>query len=97
MRLNMARRFARFKEMKELGYFNNRMDARRKVWNGWPAAKELSPNTIAWDLDEIEEHVANLPRRIPGQTKPGHAKNFPRVLAKTERAADDLAREAAET
>jgi predicted DNA-binding transcriptional regulator AlpA len=66
----MAMRFARFKEMKERGYFANRMAAWRAVRNGFPAAYELGPNSIAWDLDEAEAYVAKLPRRIPGKQTP---------------------------
>jgi predicted DNA-binding transcriptional regulator AlpA len=62
----MARRFARFKEMRERGYFANRMAAWRAVQNGFPPAYELGKNTIAWDLDEVEAYVATLPRRVPG-------------------------------
>jgi len=62
----MARRFARFKQMQELGYFANRMAVRRAVQNGFPAPYELGPNTVAWDLDEAEAYAAGLPRRRPG-------------------------------
>jgi predicted DNA-binding transcriptional regulator AlpA len=61
-----TRRFARFKEMKERGYFNDRMAAARAVQNGFPAPIELGPNTLAWDLTEAEAYVASLPRRVPG-------------------------------
>jgi hypothetical protein len=61
----MARRFARFKEMKARGYFNDRMAAARAVARGFPAPYELGPNTIAWDLDEVEEFDGTRRRRIP--------------------------------
>jgi predicted DNA-binding transcriptional regulator AlpA len=77
-------RFARFKEMKERGYFANRMAAWRAVRNGFPAAYELGPNSIAWDLDEAEAYVAKLPRRIPGKTNPAATNNLPYFRAKTE-------------
>jgi predicted DNA-binding transcriptional regulator AlpA len=62
----MARRFVRFAEMQERGYFANRMAAWRAVRSGFPAPYELGKNTIAWDLDEVEVYVATLPRRVPG-------------------------------
>lgn len=62
----MARRFARIKEMKERGYFNDRMAANRAVARGFPAPYELGPNTIAWDLDEVDEYDRTRPRRRPG-------------------------------
>jgi predicted DNA-binding transcriptional regulator AlpA len=66
--MEMARRFARFNEMKERGFFQNRMAAWRAVHDyGFPAPIEMAPNTVAWDLDEAEAHVATLPRRAPGQ------------------------------
>jgi predicted DNA-binding transcriptional regulator AlpA len=61
----MTRRFARFKELKALGYFSNRMAAWRAVQNGFPPAYELGPNTVAWDLDEVEAWLASRPRRAP--------------------------------
>jgi predicted DNA-binding transcriptional regulator AlpA len=61
----MARRFARFKEMKERGYFNDRMAARRAVERGFPSPIELGPNTITWDLDEVESYIDSRPRRTP--------------------------------
>jgi len=71
----MARRFARFKEMKERGYFNDRMAAARAVERGFPAPYELGPNTIAWDLDEVEAYDKSRPRRTPktGAKKPAAA------------------------
>jgi hypothetical protein len=59
------RRFARFKEMQERGYFHDRVAAARAIDRGFPAPLELGANTLAWDLDEVEAFVAALPRRIP--------------------------------
>jgi predicted DNA-binding transcriptional regulator AlpA len=59
------RRFARFKEMKALGYFNDRTAAARAIERGFPAPFELGPNTLAWDLDEVEAYIATRPRRVP--------------------------------
>jgi hypothetical protein len=61
----MVRRFVRFAEMQERGYFANRMAAWRAVRSGFPAPYELGKNTLAWDLDEVEAYVATLPRRVP--------------------------------
>jgi predicted DNA-binding transcriptional regulator AlpA len=66
----MQKRFARFKEMQERGYFNDRMAARRAVERGFPAPIELGPNTIAWDLAEVEAYASILPRRMPNGGKP---------------------------
>ena len=52
--------------MKERGYFANRMAARRAVQRGFPAPYELGPNTLAWDLDEVEKYDETRPRRLPG-------------------------------
>jgi predicted DNA-binding transcriptional regulator AlpA len=60
-----AMRLARFKEMKERGFFNDRVAAARAIERGFPAPRELGPNTIAWDLDEAEAYVASRPRRVP--------------------------------
>jgi predicted DNA-binding transcriptional regulator AlpA len=59
------KQFLRFGEMKERGYFSNRMAAARRIAEGFPAPYELGPNTLAWDLDEVEAYVASLPRRVP--------------------------------
>jgi hypothetical protein len=56
-------RLARFNEMKERGFFNDRVAATRAVKRGFPPPIELGPNTVAWDLDEAEAYVAALPRR----------------------------------
>jgi predicted DNA-binding transcriptional regulator AlpA len=61
----MARRFARYKRLKELGYFDNRTSLARAIQAGFPAAYELGPNTVAWDLDEVEAWFDSRPRRTP--------------------------------
>jgi predicted DNA-binding transcriptional regulator AlpA len=68
----MPGRFIRFKELKERGVFNDRMDAARKIDAGFPPPYEMSPNVIAWDADEVEQWLASRPRRRPktGSKKP---------------------------
>jgi predicted DNA-binding transcriptional regulator AlpA len=66
-------RLARFREMKERGFFNDRVAAARAVERGFPAPRELGPNTIAWDLDEAEAYVASCPRRVPKAKPPSDA------------------------
>jgi predicted DNA-binding transcriptional regulator AlpA len=68
----MARRFIRFKELKERGVFNDRMDAARKIDAGFPPPYEMSPNVLAWDDEEVEQWLASRPRRTPktGAKKP---------------------------
>jgi hypothetical protein len=60
----MSRRLARFKEMKERGYFANRMAEWRARQRGAPAPYELAPRTLAWDIDEYDAYLANR-RRLP--------------------------------
>jgi hypothetical protein len=73
----MARRFARFQQMKALGYFPNRMAEWRARQRGAPAPYELAPNTLAWDIDEYDSYLANR-RRLP---KAGSKKVEPEVVA----------------
>jgi hypothetical protein len=62
--------------MKERGYFNDRTAAARAIDRGFPAPIEFGPNTLAWDLDEVEEYVSSRPRRVP---KTGAAKTHASV------------------
>lgn len=56
----------RYKQLVQEGIFSNRMDAKRKQeLQGFPAAIELGPNTIAWDRAEVDEWIASRPRRRP--------------------------------
>jgi hypothetical protein len=78
-------RLARFKEMKERGYFHDRVAAARAMERGFPAPRELGPNTLAWDLDEAEAYVAALPRRVPkASTKPPGRRGRPAKNAAIE-------------
>jgi len=61
----MEPRLARFSELKKRGIFHDRMAARRAVERGFPQPIELGPNTIAWDLSEVESYLASRPRRMP--------------------------------
>jgi predicted DNA-binding transcriptional regulator AlpA len=61
----MARQFVRFKELHERGVFHDRMDAARKVAAGFPKPIEMGPNSIAWDLEEVDAWLASRPRRQP--------------------------------
>jgi hypothetical protein len=60
----MVQRFARFKEMRERGYFTNRMAEWRARQDGAPAPYLLAPNTLAWDVDEYDAYLATR-RRLP--------------------------------
>ena len=62
----MARKWIRYREMKERGYFNNRPACNRAIAAGYiPAPVELGENTLAWDVDELAEFDAKRPRRHP--------------------------------
>ena len=62
----LARKIIRPKEVsKKIG--KSRVQTWRDVRTGkFPAPLELGPNSIGWYEDEIEEHLANLPRRTYG-------------------------------
>ena len=61
-----ARKIIRAKEvMKRTG--KSRVTLWRNVRAGkFPAPLELGPNSIGWYDDEIDDHLANLPRRTYG-------------------------------
>jgi len=61
----MVRRFLRYKEMVERGYFKTRPAAARAVAAGLlPAPYELGENSIGWAEDELDECDKNRPKRI---------------------------------
>jgi hypothetical protein len=61
-------KLARYSEMKERGFFSNRMTERRLVVDhGYPPPYQIAPNILAWDVDEWEAHVASRPRRLPSK------------------------------
>ena len=62
----LTRRIIRSKEVsKRTG--QSRVTIWRNVRAGrFPAPLELGPNSIGWYEDEIDDHLANLPRRTYG-------------------------------
>jgi len=71
----MVRRFARFKEMKERGYFSNRMSEWRARQRGAPPPYEIAPNTLAWDIAEYDAYLASR-RRLPKSSDNKTARTF---------------------
>ncbi len=63
----MSKQYVRYKELAERGVFRDRMDAARKVAAGFPKPIEMGPNSIAWDIHEVEAWLAQRPRRTPKQ------------------------------
>jgi len=56
----------RFKRLQDDGIINDRMSLARKIEKeNFPKPIVLSPNTLAWDYDEVLSWLASRPRRAP--------------------------------
>lgn len=55
-----------FDYLKEQGIQDNRVQLGRAIkFYGFPPPLETAPNSLRWDLDEVQAWVKSRPRRIP--------------------------------
>ena len=65
--------FVRFRYLMENGIISDRMALARSIERyGFPKPIALGANTLAWNLQEVEDWIASRPRRTPktGACKP---------------------------
>jgi hypothetical protein len=68
----------RFRYLSESGIIGDRMALARSIENyGFPKPIALGANTLAWNLQEVEDWIASRPRRAP---KTGAKKPSPEVV-----------------
>ena len=70
--------FARFNEMRELGFFKDRTAEYRLRRQGAPPPIELGPNSIAWDVEAYGQWFESRPRRTPKSPGDPTAVRIPR-------------------
>jgi predicted DNA-binding transcriptional regulator AlpA len=61
----MAMPFVCYKYLQDHRIFNDRTALARAIERGFPKPYELAPNTLAWDLAEVNAWLASRPRRTP--------------------------------